>query len=71
MCVLIACLTESSCLQNIYEGGSGLSVMRQVKFMVLPSLRCMSGPPNIAVLGSETQKKRTFHFIRNRKLKKF
>lgn len=36
----------------MYEGGSGLSVMMQVKFMVLPSLRNTSGPPMMAVLGS-------------------
>jgi hypothetical protein len=36
----------------MYEGGSGLSVMMHVKFMVDPSFRWMSGPPMIAVRGS-------------------
>ena len=45
-------LTASSCLQNMYDGGSGLSVMIHERFIVLPSLRWMSGPPKIAVLGS-------------------
>ena len=38
----------------MYVGGSGLSVMTQVRFMVLPSFRWMSGPPRISVCGSAT-----------------
>ncbi len=53
-------LTASSCLQKMYEGGSGLSVMMHVKFMVDPSFRWMSGPPMIAVRGSV--KKINIHF---------
>ena len=40
----------------MYEGGSGLSVMMHVRFIVLPSLRWMSGPPKIAVLGSKNRR---------------
>ena len=47
-------LTASLCLQKIKVGGSGLSEMTQVRFMVEPSFRWMSGPPRISVRGSAT-----------------
>ena len=45
-------LTCSFLYQKMYCGGSGLSRTRQVRFMVKPSSRYMSGPPRISVYGS-------------------
>jgi len=46
-------LTFESCVQYINGGGSGLCFMMHVKFIVLPLLMNMSGPPMIVVMGSE------------------
>ena len=61
-------LTASSCLQNMYDGGSGLSVIMQERFIVLPSLRWMSGPPKIAVLGSARKTNMNFSFLMHYRL---
>ena len=43
---------SSSWYQKMYWGGSGLSLTRQVRFMVAPSSKKMSGLPTISVKGS-------------------
>lgn len=60
-------LTFELCVQKINGGGSGLCFMMHVKFIVLPLLMNISGPPIIVVIGSKKKKikKNKMNYISN------